>query len=178
MEGKKGKRSDGGWWFLAIVVALYLLLGVSDTALAAEALALFTKVLGQVVPALALVWLLLFLAELLLDKKRVRQHLGKGSGLRGWLGALFAGVFAVGPIYGWYAVLAELRQKGMRDALIATFLYSRALKLPLLPLMVHYFGLAYTVTLSLGILLFALLNGLLLERLLGGSPQEKAERNR
>jgi uncharacterized membrane protein YraQ (UPF0718 family) len=170
--GGKAGRSRGGWLFLAIVAAAYLLLALVDAERVGEALALFARVLGQVVPALALVWLLLFLADLLLDKKRVRQHLGRESGLRGWFGALFAGVFAVGPIYGWYALLAELRQKGMRDALIATFLYSRALKLPLLPLMVHYFGLAYTVVLSLGILLFALLNGLLLERLLAGGRAE------
>lgn len=165
MEGDRKKRRRGGWWFLALVLAAYLVLGVTDASRAVEALQFFTRVLGQVLPALGLVWLLLFLADLLLDKKRVRQHLGKESGLRGWIGALLAGVFAVGPIYGWYAVLAELRQKGMRDALIAAFLYNRALKLPLLPLLVHYFGLAYTLMLSLLLLLFSVITGLLIEKL-------------
>ena len=62
----------------------------------------------------------------------------------------------------------------MSSALIATFLYSRALKLPLLPLMVHYFGMAYTAVLSLCIVLFSVLCGLLVERFAGdAAPIQK-----
>ena len=44
-------------------------------------------------------------------------------------------------------------------------LYARAIKLPLLPLLAHYFGFAYMLVLSLFIALFALLNGWAMERL-------------
>ena len=54
----------------------------------------------------------------------------------------------------------------MSEALIATFLCSRAIKLPLLPLMIHYFGAVHTVVLCLYLLGFAVLNGWLVERLL------------
>jgi len=37
----------------------------------------------------------------------------------------------------------------MRASLAAVFLNSRALKLPFLPLMIHYFGIAYTLVLCL-----------------------------
>jgi uncharacterized membrane protein YraQ (UPF0718 family) len=63
-------------------------------------------------------------------------------------------------------VLAELRQKGMRDALAAAFLYSRAVKLPLLPLMIHYFGLVYTLILCLYLLVFSILNGIVVEKMI------------
>ncbi|MEJ2315938.1 MAG: hypothetical protein P8Y83_03140 [Gammaproteobacteria bacterium] len=53
----------------------------------------------------------------------------------------------------------------MRPALVAVFLYSRAIKLPLLPLMIHYFGLAYTLLLIAYLLLFSLLNGMAMKRL-------------
>jgi hypothetical protein len=45
------------------------------------------------------------------------------------------------------------------------FLYARAIKLPLLPLLFHYFGTAYSVVLSLYLIAFALLSGVVMERI-------------
>jgi hypothetical protein len=73
--------------------------------------------------------------------------------------------------------LGELRDKVMSGALIATFLYSRALKVPLLPLMVHYFGIVYTTTLSVGIIVFSVLSGLLMRRLAGHNVSNRVEDN-
>jgi uncharacterized membrane protein YraQ (UPF0718 family) len=75
-------------------------------------------------------------------------------------------MLSVGPVYPWYALLGDLREKGMRSGLSAVFLYSRAIKLPLLPVMIHYFGLAYTLVLVAYLLLFSLLNGMAIEKLL------------
>jgi hypothetical protein len=50
---------------------------------------------------------------------------------------------------------------------VAVFLYSRALKLPLLPLMTYYFGGRFVIVLSLLIVVFAFVSGgivMLLER--------------
>lgn len=58
---------------------------------------------------------------------------------------MVAGVLSAGPAYAWYTLLAGLRGQDMRRALVAAFLYARAVKLPLLPIMAHYFGMAYTV---------------------------------
>ena len=54
--------------------------------------------------------------------------------------------------------------------LLYTFLYSRAVKLPLLPLMIHYFGLAYTLILCLYLIIFAVINGILVEKLVPQKP--------
>jgi uncharacterized membrane protein YraQ (UPF0718 family) len=107
----------------------------------------------------------MFLVELLLSPERVESWLGRGSGLRGWLLSLAAGVLSTGPVYTWYALLAELRAKGMRTALVAVVLYARAIKLPLLPLLAHYFGLRYMLVLSLFIAVFSIANGMAMERL-------------
>lgn len=114
---------------------------------------------------LGLVFLLLFIANLLLEPKWIKRYLGKGSGIKGWIAAIIGGILSLGAIYAWYAMLSELKQKGMRTALIATFLYSRAVKLPLLPLMVHYFGMAYTLILCLYLIIFSIINGFLVEKL-------------
>ena len=51
----------------------------------------------------------------------------------------------------------------MRRALIATFLYSRSVKIAMLPLMILYFGLGYTVILCSYLIIFSVLNGALTE---------------
>jgi hypothetical protein len=48
----------------------------------------------------------------------------------------------------------------MRASLASAFLYSRAIKLPLLPLMVHYFGGLYTAVLCIYLLVFAFVSGI------------------
>ena len=51
----------------------------------------------------------------------------------------------------------------MRDALIVVFFASRAIKIPLLPMMIDYFGALFTIVLSFYILIGALAQGILLE---------------
>jgi hypothetical protein len=164
----QGKRKLGGWLFLAGVILAQGATALVEPDLARQALASFVAMLREVAPVLVLVlvFVLMFLAERFLTTGRTRAWLGQGSGLRGWLLAVAAGVISTGPVYTWYALLAELREKGMRTALVAVVLYARAIKLPLLPLLAHYFGLRYMLVLSLLIAAFSILNGLLMERLL------------
>ena len=86
--------------------------------------------------------------------------------------ALAAGMLSTGPVYVWYGLLAELRARGMRTALLSVVLYARAIKLPLLPLLAHYFGMTYMLVLSALIALFALLGGLVMERIAPASEHE------
>jgi uncharacterized membrane protein YraQ (UPF0718 family) len=160
-------KTLGGWLFLLAVGGLYGLAGLLDPAVAAGALGTLTALLLRVLPVLVLVFCLLFLVGLFLERAWLVRHLGAASGLGGWALTVVCGVLSAGPLYAWYPLLGELKQKGMSSALIATFLYSRALKLPLLPLMVHYFGGAYTALLSLCIVLFSILCGLAMRRLPG-----------
>jgi uncharacterized membrane protein YraQ (UPF0718 family) len=167
-----GKRKLGGWLFLMLVLLAHGATAIVEPALARRAMASTLDMLGQVAPVLVLVLALMFLAERFLTPGRTRAWLGRGSGLRGWLLAVMAGIVSTGPVYTWYALLAELRQKGMRTALVAVLLYARAIKLPLLPLLAHYFGLRYVLVLSLLIAFFAIVNGLLMERLLREAETE------
>jgi uncharacterized membrane protein YraQ (UPF0718 family) len=162
----QGKRKLGGWMFLALVLLAHGATALADPGLARQALASFVAMLGEVAPVLILVAALMFLTERFLTPARTQAWLGRGSGWVGWLLAVVAGVLSTGPVYSWYELLAELRSKGMRTALVAVLLYARAVKLPLLPLLAHYFGLRYMVVLSLFIAAFSIVNGLLMERLL------------
>lgn len=164
------RKGSGGWIFLSLVLLAYGLLSLANRDDAIQAMAVFLRVMRQVIPVLGLVFVLLFLANYFLKAQWIKRYLGKQAGIKGWLVAAGGGVISIGPIYAWYAVLSELKSKGMRTGLIATFLYSRAVKLPLLPLMIHYFGIAYTIVLCGYLIIFSVISGALVERLLPPEP--------
>ncbi|WP_305907645.1 hypothetical protein Q9L42_014760 [Methylomarinum sp. Ch1-1] len=165
MRGEQQKNRYHGWTFLVLVLFAYGLVGILNPEASIRAPTFFRQSMGKLIPVLGLIFLLLLIANLVVDPKRISRYLGKQSGLQGWGMAVIGGIVSMGPIYAWYALLSELRQKGMREALIATFLCSRAIKPPLLPLMIHYFGVTYTWVLCLYLIIFAVINGLLVERL-------------
>jgi len=63
-------------------------------------------------------------------------------------------------------MFGELKKHGARTALLATILYNRNVKIHFVPAIIYYFGIRYTVVLSIYILLFSLLNGKLIELLI------------
>ncbi len=166
------QRVSGPLRFLLCMVFVYALVGVVRPELALTALHGFRAMLGRVLPILGLVFVAL-LAVNMLGPERIKKRLGRESGWRGWLFAALAGIFISGPPYMLYPMLGELRRQGIRDAFLGIILYNRNVKIPFVPVMVYYFGVPYTVILSTYILLFAFLNGLLLEVLvarLGFTP--------
>lgn len=165
MESERKKTGLGGWLFLLFVLVAYGVIGIVNFETVSQALSFFVKVMHNVLPALVGVFFLLLAADLLFEPKWIQRHLGKGTSIKGWAIAVVGGVLASGPIYAWYALLRELREKGLSASLAAVFLYSRAVKMPLLPLMVHYFGMAYTFVLCFYLLGFAIVSGLFMARL-------------
>ncbi|MEJ2454067.1 MAG: permease [Candidatus Thiodiazotropha sp.] len=149
---------------MLLVIACYVIAWLYDSRLALDILGFSGGLLYKLIPALFLVFAIIFLSNLLIRPDWVGRHVGKDSGVKGWLVAIIGGILSVGPVYPWYALLKDLRAKGMRTALIAVFLYNRGIKLPLLPLMIHYFGLAYTIILALYLTIFSLLAGVIMER--------------
>ena len=173
MIGKIREKIGVNWLFLISVCLLYLVICVFNTQIALAGLLEFLQLLRRVLPILATVFGLLFLSNLLLDKNLVIRYLGKGAHKAGWLIVIITGIISAGPIYLWYPLLSDLKENGMREALIATFLYNRAVKIPLLPMMVFYFGFKLVAVLSIYTIVFSVLNGYIVERILikGGKKQ-------
>ena len=103
--------------------------------------------LSMLIP-LCLVFVLMILLNLFLKPAQIAKFLGKGTGIKGVLLPAAAGIISTGPIYVWYPLLRNLREKGAGNSPIAIFLYNRAVKPFLLPVMIAYFGLAYVVILT------------------------------
>ena len=159
--------------FLLFVVVVYIILGIIDFGLMENALSVLGRLILRIVAVMTLVFAIMFLTNLFFEAGSIVRILGKGSGLRGWLLAISGGIISSGPIYMWYPFLGDLKESGMKDSLVAAFLYNRAIKIPLLPMMVHYFGWPFTITLSIYMVFFSIVNGILVERFAGGGKSHE-----
>jgi uncharacterized membrane protein YraQ (UPF0718 family) len=152
-----------GKYLLVVVAVCYAGLFVVHSAAARAAAWKSMVVLAKILPIIALVILFTAVINYFLQPRQVARHLGRESGAGAWFWALLAGVISHGPMYAWYPMLEDLRSHGMRDGLIVVFFFSRAIKIPLLPMMIDYFGWGFTLVLSFYILTGALVQGRLLE---------------
>ncbi len=150
--------------FLFIIIGLYGILLILFPFKAEIALKAAGMLLLKISPVLLLVILLTAIINHFINPKELSRHLSKESGLKAWIVALSVGVLSHGPMYAWYPLIEELKKKGLRDSLIGMFFYARAVKIPLVPIMIGYFGLKYTIILNLYIILGSILQGLVIEK--------------
>jgi len=103
------------------------------------------------------------------------KFLAKGTSVKAKLLSAAAGVISAGPIYAWYPMLKDFRERGAAHSLIAIFLVNRASKPFLLPMMISFFGWAYVLAFTLltmaGSLCVGIAVGALLDR-----PQQASEK--
>lgn len=154
-----------GKYLFLTVLCLYIFFFLFNSQSAFLALQKSTAVLTRILPIIAVVIFFTALLNFFLQPKQMARHLGHESGIRGWFWSLLAGVVSHGPMYAWYPLLVNLREHGMKDELIVVFFASRAIKIPLIPVMIDYFGLTFTLLLSFYMLFGALLQGICMQRL-------------
>ena len=127
-EGGKEKEIYG-IYFLTFVILLYIVLFIFEPVKIQKSLKVSGDLLIQIVPVLLLVIIFMGILNYFINPKTVSRHVGEGSGIKGWLLAIITGILSHGSIYVWYPLLKELRDLGMRNGLIAVFLYNRAIKI-------------------------------------------------
>jgi len=160
---EKEKKRWNGLYFLGLVIILYLFLFCLNFENAYHSLKASGDILIKLIPVLFLVMFLMGLLNYFLKPKAITKYLGKSSGARGWVLSVIAGIISHGPIYAWYPLLKELQKQGMRQGLAAVFLYNRAIKIPLLPVMIYYFGAAFAVILLIFTVIASLIEGKIIE---------------
>lgn len=151
--------------FLLVVAGIYAVVSFFDRQLAIQATIDTGKTLIKIIPILVLVFGVLYGINRFLDISKLQKHVGSESGIRGWLYAIIAGIIISGPPYVLYPLFGDLQKKGMRNALLAATLYNRNVKIPFVPVMIYYFGTAFTIIVSVYIVVFSIANGLLVELL-------------
>ena len=164
-KGKK-KRKDNqyyGIYFLGSVILLYLVLFLFRPESIQKSLKASGNLLIHIVPVLFLIIFFMGIMNYFVNPKVVSKYTGKGSGIKGWFLAISTGILSHGPIYVWYPLLKELRNQGMRSGLVSVFLYNRAIKIPLLPLMVYYFGIKFVAVLLIYMIIASIAGGKIIE---------------
>lgn len=152
-------KISGGVKFLIIVLAIYLVIALFNFSVVKDALSGFLIIFIKIIPILIIVFIIMVLVNLYFTKERIGQYLGVESGIMGWIYAMISGILFSGPPYVFFPLLGELKKGGMKNSLVAVFLYNRNVKIPFLPIMIYYFGFNFTIILSLYIIIFSILNG-------------------
>ncbi|ABO35134.1 hypothetical protein MmarC5_0824 [Methanococcus maripaludis C5] len=166
--GLKSKISSisGSWYFLMAVLLIYVIVFIFSQDLFFSSLKFSYNIILKIIPVIILIFILLALSDYFITPKVVTKYLVE-NGIKKWIFVIIGGILSSGPIYMWYPLLADLKDKGMTHGLIACFLYNRALKIPLLPIAVLYFGWKYIAILSLVMIFMSIIQGIIIDKLMG-----------
>ena len=135
--------------FPVCVLVCYGILCAIDPHKALMAMRTSGNLLLYIALPLVLVFVIMLALNLFVKPAQIVRLFGKGARIKGIALSVVAGIISMGPIYAWYPLLKNLREKGAGTGPIAIFLYSRAVKPFLLPVMIAYFGWVYVVILTL-----------------------------
>jgi uncharacterized membrane protein YraQ (UPF0718 family) len=165
------KLRSPGLVFSVFTLGLYLFLWWKAPEKTLLAVRCSLGMLSHILLPLCMVFLLMVGLNLFLKPPQFTKPLKKGAKIRQTLLAALAGILSAGPIYAWYPMLKDLREKGADHSLIAVFLVNRAVKPFLLPVMVSFFGWAYVLILTIltvaGSLCIGSIVGIFLDRGIG-----------
>lgn len=161
----KLKQISGSWYFLISVVVAYVVLLFIKQSIFFASMKFFYGILLKIIPVFIIIFVLMILTNYFITPQFVIKHL-KENKFKKWLFIIIGGTLSSGPIYMWYPLLADLKDRGLSYGLIACFLYNRAIKIPLLPIVIFYFGWLYVLILSFVMIFMSIMQGLLIDRLM------------
>ncbi len=153
------KKGKGIYIFWSIALIIYIIVFLADSSLAIKSLQETGATLLKILPIFVLIFVIMVLSNLFLTPELVKKHFGKEAGLKGWIYSLLFGLLVAGPPYALYPMLKNMKEHGLETKYMATFLYNRNVKIPLLPAMIYYFGWQYTVVMTVLVIIFSVIDG-------------------
>ncbi len=159
------EQSYSGVYFLLSVILLYAIIGIFKTESFLPSLMFSFLIFKNVIPVLVLIFALMSAVNYYVSPESISKHIGKSSGYKKWVFAILGGIISTGPIYMWYPILKELKKQGVGYGFIATFIYNRAIKLPLLPIMLLYFSVKFIAVLTMVMIIASLIIGFIFEKI-------------
>ena len=116
------------------------------------------------------------LFSVFVSKELVVKYLGKTSGIKGILLAVFFGALPTGPLYIAFPLAVALKSKGASLSNIVIFLSAWAcIKIPQELVELQFLGLNFMVARLVLTIVFVILIGLLIEKLIAFSDRRQAE---
>ena len=153
------------WNFLVAVIIIYAITGILRPEAIMPSIEFSFNLIIKIVPVFAIIFALMVGFEYFVSEEKIKKYLGESSGKKRWIIAIGAGILSSGPIYAWYPMLGALKKKGVGFGLIAAFIYSRAIKIPLLPIMAYFFGIKYTIVLTVVLIIMSIVQGMIFEKI-------------
>lgn len=131
------------------------------------------RFLYEMISILPAIVILIGLFAVFVPKQLVADYLGRASGLKGFLLAIFLGALPTGPLYVAFPLAAAMLKKGARRANIIVFLTAWAcVKLPQELVEIQFMGIEFTI-IRFGLTVVAsVLMGLIIERVMETSEQQ------
>jgi uncharacterized membrane protein YraQ (UPF0718 family) len=157
--------------FPLVVMAVYVVLFIIIPDKALEALKSSGQISLNILLPLVMVFVVTLVLNLFIKPVQIVRLLGSRKNIKGILLSIVAGLISMGPIYVWYPMLKDLKEKGAGNMHIAVFLYNRAVKPVLLPVMIAYFGWIYVVILTLVTVAASVVNGYLVDIFTGNKAK-------
>ncbi len=165
MKSLAGKsKRNRSWLALSVLSSAYIILYFINGALFRKSFGIFIALIIQIAPFLLIVFIVMCLNFWFIKPEIVKKHLGKQAGFKGYLLAILVGIISVGSVYMWYPLLKDLKKNGMSNKLIAIFIYNRSIKLHLLPVLILYFGVKFSIALTILTILFSLIIGWIVQK--------------
>ena len=161
---KKLKPWDDAKYFLEFVFIAYISVFIYSLNLFYSILFESLTIFITVLPIFILIFFIMIVTNCFITSHFIEKHL-KDKGIKKWIFIIIGGILSSGPIYMWYPLLSDLKKKGLSSGLIACFLYNRSIKLPLLPLIILYFGIKYTIVLTVVMIIVSIMQGLIINKI-------------
>ncbi len=153
--------------FLLIVIVVYIVLYFVKKDKTLESLRHFGKNTLMIIPIFIFVILLTATINYFYPKDKIAKMLKGKAKHKTYLISLLAGIISHGPIFAWYPLLKNMKDKGLSNGAIVIFTYGKAIKLSLLPVMIGFFGQLYTIIFMLYIAIAALVQGYIYDKFFG-----------
>ncbi len=159
------RLKEPGVAFLVSAVATGLFLFALNPAATPRAIAILQTQTMQLIPVLVSMIALQFLSRLLLPPEQLMKLIAGSTGAKQWYYAVMGSIFSGHDTEG-IKRMAELRNNGVREGVIAASLFNGAVKLPFLPFLIHYFGWRMTGMIIIAVAVGAVIIGFLVENAL------------
>lgn len=133
----------------------------------------------EMILILPAVMVIMGLFSVWMSDETITKYLGKSSGLKGILLALFLGMLPTGPLYVAFPIAASLIKKGARVSNIIIFLSAWAcIKLPQELVELEFLGFNFMITRLILTIIFVIIMGLSIEFIMHRTNREIEQQNK
>jgi uncharacterized membrane protein YraQ (UPF0718 family) len=161
-RNKSPKKGNNSRIILIIAIVMYIVTFLINKETFVKAINDFLELIIKVIPILIVVFALMIVSNIYITNQMIKKWFTKTKGIKGWVLIVIAGFISAGPPYLWYPLLADMKSKGMKEGFIACFIYTRAIKPYFLPVLILYFGVKYTITLSFVMIIMGVILGIIM----------------